>query len=72
MVVPHLNMLRFSMVYRIPDEVYCIHESQYRVGTRWLVRLLTDKSIDSRCNQMASFATSDVAIYSAFVVKSVV
>ena len=41
---------------------------QYRVGVGWSIRLLVEKSIDSYCSQIAS----NVAMYSAYVVESVV
>ena len=42
------------------------------VNATWSSRHFAEKSVDSRCSQMASFAASDVVMYSAFVVDRVV
>ena len=41
------------------------------VGAGRSIQLVDEKSIDSRCNQIASFVASDVAMYSASVVDRV-
>ena len=42
------------------------------VGVGWSSRLFAEKSVDSRCNQMASFVASDAAMYSASVMDKAV
>ena len=37
------------------------------VSGGWLIRLVAEKLADRRCNHIASFIASDVAMYSAFV-----
>ena len=42
------------------------------VGSGWSSHLFAEKSADSQCSHMASFAASDVAMYSPSMVDKVV
>ena len=48
-----------------------LYKLQYKVSARWPFWLLAEKSVDSRCSQMASLVASDVAMYSASIIESV-
>ena len=63
--------LGFAWYTRFQMRWIALYESHYRVRARWSIRLLAEKLAVSRCNQIASLVASNAAMYSAFVVESI-